>query len=120
MKKILIITREKERFSILSKHLETMGYFVSWADSAENGLQAITVDPPAISIIDEIVDGQTCFDLAKKVIEKNVFINLVLVSELLETIFHDTAEGLGILAHIPLTPDSGHAEKIITALETLL
>jgi len=120
MKKILIITHEKKRFSILSNYFENKGIFVSWADSVESGLEAIAADPPAVSIIDETVDGQTCFDLAKKIIEKNVFINLVLVSELPEKIFHDKAEGLGVLTHIPRTPDSEHAEKIITDLETLL
>ena len=120
MKKILIITREKSRFSDLSAGFENKGYVVSWGDSAESKWLVPGADQPSVGIIDETVDGQTCFELARKVIKKNVFINLVLVSELPEKKFHDAAEGLGILAHIPLTPESSHAEKIIASLGTLL
>lgn len=119
MKKILILTREKRRFSRLATGFKNKGYFVSWADSAEKGLQVIGDTPPDISVVDETIDGQTCFKLAGKIIKKNVFVNLVLVSGLPEKKFHIAAEGLGILAHIPLTPDSAHAKKIIASLESL-
>ena len=119
MKKVLIITLEKDRFSYLATGFEDKGYFVSWADSAENALKALGAEPPEISVVDETIDGQTCFELARKIIKKNVFINLVLVSELPEKELHDAAEGLGILTHIPLTPDSGHAKKIISSFESL-
>jgi DNA-binding response OmpR family regulator len=120
MRKILIVTRQKNKFSELVKALETENKCQTvWAGSFQTALASLAESPPDVVILDEILDGVTGLEMAKKIVLTNALINIAVVSRLSDEDFHEAGEGLGILAHLPPDPGRPEAEMLLTLLSNI-
>jgi hypothetical protein len=50
---------------------------------------------------------------------KNAMINQAVVSRLTPEEFHETSEGLGIMAQLPPKPDAGQAKMLMETLKSI-
>lgn len=95
MKKILIITRQPDKFTKLADGLSAVKTNdIVWADSVATARPAAfgLVD---LIIIDEALDGQSGLSIAKDMIRVNALAHLALVTTLSSEEFHEASEGLG-------------------------
>lgn len=118
LKQTLIVTHDKARFLELAEELASYACEITWADTGKSALDAVAGSPDLI-VIDEIVDGRPGLELAKKIIQVNALVNLVVVSPLSPEDFHEAAEGLGILAQVPPAPGISDAGRLLDALNAL-
>jgi len=119
MKKILIITRQPDKFTKLADGLSAgKPNDIVWADSVATARPAAfgLVD---LIIIDEALDGQSGLSIAKDMIRVNALAHLALVTTLSSEEFHEASEGLGVLASLPPHPDETDAERLLDALSAL-
>ncbi len=105
MKKILIVTQHDDKFFKLSKGLSAeKANDIIWANSVAAARSAAfgLVD---LIIIDENMEGRSSLSIAKDMIRVNALAHLALVSVLSPEEFHETSEGLGVLASLPSNSD---------------
>jgi DNA-binding response OmpR family regulator len=121
MHDIMIITNDKERFASLAQGFQSKpGFVIRRQDSFKESSDKLSKLSPALLIVDEEVDGISNFQIARQIITKNPMINLALVSGLSAHDFHETGEGLGILAQLPPHPGEEDALRLIALLEKIL
>lgn len=120
MKQILIITSRPDDFAGLAAGLEKHeSLSVLWADSKEKALAAVAGKTVDLAVIDESMGEVPGLQIAKDILMKNALVNLAVVSRLAPAIFHDEAEGLGIMAQLPIKPDAGDAKRLMETLKSI-
>lgn len=121
MLRICIVTEAPERFLDITEALaaESDCEF-DWSSSVQEALSLAGRCLPALMIIDEVVEGRTALEIARKVIEKNAMVNLVVVSRLDSEAFHEAAEGLGIAACLPPERDPERPQILLRTLDLLV
>jgi len=120
MKNFLIVTDTDDNFSGLLTALNARTELKArLADCTESALQALTESVPDLIIIDEAVNGVSGLDIARAIIRKNAMVQIAVVSRLSSEDFHEVAEGLGIMAHLPPGPGSHDAEILLETLEKM-
>ena len=118
MKQILIVTNREDRFSEFGDTLnQDSNISAVRTVSPETVLDCLADPPPALVIIDELEDGTPGLETARKILMRNAMIQQALVSSMSEAEFHDTAEGLGVMARISPEPDAAEAEMILETLK---
>lgn len=121
MKKFLIVTDKADDFSGLVRELHSQAELnIQWANSVKAALDTVAQSPPDLIIIDEKADGLSGLEISRMIIRKNAMINMAVVSSLSPEEFHETSEGLGILAQLRLRPDSGEADILLEALAKMM
>lgn len=117
MLRICFVTEDRERFSdlIVAFSARPDVEFV-WSATLAEALPIAERHPPDLMIIDEFVDGLSALAIARRVIRKNAMVNLVVVSPLKPDAFHEAAEGLGIVACLPLNPLSERRKILLKTL----
>ena len=120
MKHILIVTSREKNFAEfidgLTRH-DTIE--IRRAGSPQTVLDELSAAAPDLIVIDEDVDGTAGLTIARNVLMKNAMVNQVIVSSLSSEEFHETSEGLGILAQLPPRPDAADAEKVLELLKKI-
>jgi hypothetical protein len=117
MYQIAIVTEKKNKFDNLVRGFEIAGNCsIKWNDSLASTLELVAEAPPNLLIIDESVEQQDSLSIARQVILVNAMLNQAVVSPLSKEDFHETSEGLGIMAQ--LTPDL-KAEDARTLIQQL-
>ena len=120
MKQVLIVTSRFDDFSDLAAGLKIHEpVSIAWADSVESAQAAVSGKKVDLAVIDEIVGDQPGLKIAASILMKNAMVNLAVVSRLTPEIFHDTAEGLGIMAQLPPKPDAGQAKMLMETLKSI-
>lgn len=120
MKQVLIVTSRPGDFRALAAGIQKIEpASIAWADSGEAALAAVTGKTVALAVIDEIVGDQPGLKIAKDMLMKNAMINQAVVSRLTPEEFHETSEGLGIMAQLPPKPDAGQAKMLMETLKSI-
>lgn len=121
MKQVLIITSRPDDFTALAEGIQKIEpASIAWADSGDAALAAVTGKIVDLAVIDETVGGQPGLKIAKEILMKNAMINQAVVSRLTPEEFHETSEGLGIMAQLPPKPDAGDAKMLMETLKSIM
>lgn len=75
---------------------------------------------PALVIIDDGIDADGGLALARQLLQVNAFVHTVILSDMAEAMFHDAAEGLGVLMQLSATPESEDARQLLSHFRSLL
>ncbi len=116
----LLVCASRESFSNLDAVFAEMHVHAMSAESGSQALSLSTQHQFDIIIADETLPDMSGLELAKKLIIKNPMLNIALVSALSADDFHEASEGLGILMHLPPSPQKSDAEKLLEHLNHIL
>ena len=120
MKQLLIVTSRPDDFADLATGLKTHEpVSIVWADSVESAQAAVSGKKVDLAVIDETVGDQPGLKIATSILMKNAMVNLAVVSRMSPEIFHDTAEGLGIMTQLSPRPDAGQAKMLMETLKSI-
>lgn len=112
MTKIVVVSAAHDRLAGFMKTLQTAaGAPIQLATTAEAALVAARKSSPVLMVIDQQID-RPVFALVKEVMTINALINTAVISDQPEDVFHDTAEGLGILTQLPDPPTPTDASAL--------
>lgn len=121
MLRICIVTEAPERFADLTEALSAESDCeFEWSATITEALSLAERGMPALMIIDEFVDGMSALEVARRIIQKNAMVNLVVVSGMEPDAFHEAAEGLGIAACLPPEADSERPQVLLRTLDILV
>lgn len=121
MKQVLIVTSRPGDFTALAEGIQKIEpASIAWADSGEAALASVTGKTVDIAVIDETVGDQPGLKIAASIIMKNAMVNQAVVSRLTPEEFHETSEGLGIMAQLPPNPDAGQAKMLMETLKSIM
>ncbi len=89
------------------------------AASVEKALHLASENAVDLVIADEQLGDKTGLDLAAGLLSVNPMISCAAVSRLTPEKFHETSEGLGIMAQLPIHPCKEHAESLLHRLRQI-
>lgn len=114
MPRILLVVDRVETFEELAKALHQEGAAeIMWAHSSEAALEKAAADAPDLVIVDAYIGEVKGLDWIRRLISVNAFIQTAAVSRLTHEDFHETAEGLGIMAQLPPRPGKSDARRVL-------
>jgi len=114
MLRILLVADQVEAFEELARSLHhEAGVEILWAHDSEKALNKAASDAPDLVIVDEVIGEVQGLDWVQRLIRVNAFIQTAAVSRLPHEVFHETSEGLGIMAQLPPRPAKTDALRIL-------
>jgi DNA-binding response OmpR family regulator len=119
------------RILLVSARPEALGSFYDYltgqpevtlqpAASGAEALQLARAGSPHLVIIDQELPDSSPFKLVPDLLMTDAMINTAVVSSLSEEEFHETFEGLGIMARIAPDPTAEDARKLMATLKDIL
>ena len=93
---------------------------IEQVSSGVEALDAVRTDPPHLVIIDSALPDTESLSLVKDLLMANAMVNTAVVSPLSDQEFHESSEGLGILAVLPLAPGKSDAAELLRKLKQVL
>jgi two-component SAPR family response regulator len=120
MVKILLVTSERDPFSEFAGVLKQKDDVeLSRAATGQEALEAISVNPVDLVVVNENIDDMTGIEFMKKLLSINPMINCAAVSLLSPEEFHEASEGLGVLMQLPVSPGKQDAQNLLQRLNDL-
>jgi DNA-binding response OmpR family regulator len=111
MKSIVIVSQELDKWGAFTAELGNQCQMdVTYVRSGSEALAAAQEKKPIAVVIDQDLGDMTGMGLVSQLLQINAFINVALVSEQSEEVFHEATEGLGILMQLPPRPDAQAAD----------
>jgi CheY-like chemotaxis protein len=120
MLKLLLVSPDKDSLSDLASALAKHGNVdLSWAESGGKALDIVSGTAVDLVVTDERLGDMTGLELAERLLSVNPMINCASVSPLSPEDFHETSEGLGLMAQLPIRPGEEDAKDLLRRLKTL-
>ena len=88
--------------------------FVSTPDAVLHHVQAC---PPALILVDSILLPDNSAEFITNIMQHNAFVHVAYMSEQPEATLHDSMEGLGLVAFLPLVPQLQEATKLVATVQ---
>ncbi|MBU4316557.1 MAG: response regulator [Proteobacteria bacterium] len=118
---LLVSSRREELEGFIQGLRSDDNINLNQVETPEEALKAASAQgPPALVVIDGSTVKESGLDLARELLKVNAFIYTAILSDMDEALFHEQSEGLGILAHLPSKPDSGHARQLLRQLGQIM
>jgi DNA-binding response OmpR family regulator len=118
--RILVVTSDPKRLAIFANSLTaSQEVQVAWADSGAAALSDVRQHPALGVIVDENLPDMPGLELVRRLLPVNAMINTAVISSLPEAAFHETSEGLGILAQLSPIPTESQARELLAQLKRL-
>jgi DNA-binding response OmpR family regulator len=118
--RILVVTSDPKRLAEFADALTaSQEVQVAWADSGAAALSDVRQHPPLGVIVDENLPDMPGLELVRRLLPINAMINTAVISSLPEAAFHETSEGLGILAQLSPIPTESQARELLAQLKRL-
>jgi DNA-binding response OmpR family regulator len=107
MNSIVVVSPEVEKWGAFTAELGGQCQMdVIQVRSGEQAIAAVREKKPVALVIDQELGDMTGIGLVPRLLQVNAFINVALVSDQSEEVFHESTEGLGILMQLPPLPDA--------------
>ena len=120
MHRILVVTSDPKRLAEFANALKaSLEIHVAWADSGAAALSDVMKHPPLGVIVDETLPDMPGLELVRRLLPINAMINTAVISSLPDAAFHETGEGLGILAQLSPIPTESQARELLAQLKRL-
>ena len=120
MIKLLLVTPERKPFSEFTSALEKNDDVeLSWASTGHEALEALSVNPVDLVIVNENIGDMTGIEFMKKLLPINPMINSAAVSSLPPEDFHEASEGLGVLMQLPIRPGTAEAKDLLERMRNI-
>jgi CheY-like chemotaxis protein len=120
MHTIMIVGANPGRMKAIADAVQADGAFdLQWVDHGAQALAAASVHAPQAVVIDEALSDMTGLELVRRLLRVNALINTAVVSGLAPEAFHETSEGLGILAQLPTTPTPQTARDLLQRIKRM-
>jgi DNA-binding NarL/FixJ family response regulator len=87
--------------------------------TAEEAIDAAVRLVPVMAIVDQQVPGGEALEIVQRLLSVNAFIHTAVLTDMDEAVFHERSEGLGVLAGLPLRPDSADAVDLLAKLREM-
>ncbi|MEE4608351.1 MAG: response regulator [Desulfobacteraceae bacterium] len=117
-RRLLMATEKRAFFEPILENLVKDGRIqVDWTPDATATLARVRAGRPDLLIVDTRIDGRDGFDLCRKVLQVDAFVNMAAVSDLDDDEFHEASEGLGLVGRLPSRPDVGDLERLLDLLD---
>ncbi len=116
---------------LVSARLETLGSFhdylsgqpevsLQMAGTGAEAMQQVRSGSPQLVIIDHQLPDSSPAELVTDLLMTDAMINTAVVSPMSEEEFHESYEGLGIMARVPLMPTEKEARNLLNTLGNIL
>ena len=115
---ILVQTASRGAFAAFTGELERRGCAVITVATPEECLEAVRHKAPTLVVLDagsQEAAKQAVLDIMRA----NALVYTAVVTDMPEEVFHDTMEGLGILASLPAAPSVAEADRLLGLLAEL-
>lgn len=112
MLKVLIVTDTPSRFREFMGGLTESGADLETAASGRSALELLAANGFHLAVVDRELPDVTGLALVPKLVMADAMLNTALVSDLGPEEFHETSEGLGVLAQLPMNPGKAEAEAL--------
>jgi len=120
MHTILIVTGDRARLGALADAVKAEPTVeLRWAANGAEAMAAARNHPPLAAVIDEALADMGGLDLVRRLLPINALINTAVLSDQDPDSFHETSEGLGILAQLPSTPTPENAADLFDRLRRI-
>jgi DNA-binding response OmpR family regulator len=114
MPRILLVADQVEAFEGLARSLgDEEGVEILWSHDSEQALTKAASDAPDLVIVDEVIGEVQGLDWIQRLISVNAFVQTAAVSRLSHDDFHETSEGLGVMAQLPPHPGKTDALRVL-------
>jgi DNA-binding response OmpR family regulator len=114
---IVILSNSPGRLSLLTEALEAAGECrLERCHLLPAAQELISRKTPDLVVVDETVDDQGSLSVARQLVMTNAMVNLAVVSRLPAEEFHQAAEGLGIMAQLPVEPSAADGARLLVLL----
>lgn len=118
---ILLVTTQPDRFTAFSDRLAAQaGVRLLQVDSAAAALEAAVSQSPVLVITDQLIGQVPALTLVRQLMARNAFIHTAVVSDLDAEAFHESSEGLGVLAQLPAQPGQDDADALLALLRRMV
>jgi DNA-binding response OmpR family regulator len=119
------------RILLVSARPETLGSFTDYfsrqsgvafqrVGSGADALDRVRAGSPHLVIIDHELPDSSPFKFVPDLLMADAMINTAVVTPMPEEEFHETFEGLGIMARVPLDPTEKDAESLLNTLRNIV
>lgn len=116
-RRLLMATEKRAFLEPILESLITAGRIeADWAADAAATLARVKAKRPDLLIVDARIDGRDGFDLCRKVLQVDAFVNMAAVSDLDDDAFHEASEGLGLIGRLPSRPAVEDLERLLDLL----
>lgn len=115
---ILVQTSRPGDFAAFTGELERRGCAVTTVTTPEDCLDGVRRQAPTLAVIDA-GSTQAAKTAVMDIMRANALVYTAVVTDLPEEVFHDTMEGLGILAPLPVAPSAAEADRLLRLLAEL-
>ena len=117
-RRLLMATENRAFFEpILENLVENERIQVDWTPDAAATLARVKTARPDLLIVDARIEGRDGFDLCRKVLQMDAFMNMAAVSDLDDDEFHEASEGLGLVGRLPSRPAVADLERLLDLLD---
>jgi len=120
MFKVILTTRSHTNLAGLASVFEVnKDVHVFWAASGSQTLDRASETHVDLVVTDENLGDMTGLELVERLLKLNPMINCALVSPLSSRDFHNTTEGLGLMAQLSPRPKEEAGEELLNKLKKL-
>ena len=121
MLRIVLATPRPERFRSFTEALSSDPQVrMDQVGSGADAVSGVRASSPHLVIIDHELPDIKPLTLVTELLMVNAMVSTAMVSPLSEQEFHEAAEGLGILARLPLEPGGSDAVELLRKLREVL
>jgi PleD family two-component response regulator len=118
--KLLLVSLDQSSLSDLETALmEYDDIELSWVITGKAALDMVSKVAVDLVITDQDLGDMSGLQLASQLLKLNPMINCALVSDLSPEKFHETSEGLGLVAQLSVHPGKKDAEEIVVKLKQI-
>ena len=118
--RLLVVSPNRDSLSVFDSTLKSHNdVVIFWVESGGMALETLSDTTFDLVVTGEKLGDMTGFELAGKLISVNPMINCVVMSDLSHKDFHETSEGLGLMAQLPVQPSKKQTEELLQRLKNL-
>jgi len=117
---ILLVTSRADQLAAFEQALRSdANVELITIGTAEEAIDAAVRLVPVMAIVDQQVPGGEALGIVQRLLSVNAFIHTAVLTDMDEAVFHERSEGLGVLAGLPLRPDSADAVDLLAKLREM-
>jgi len=115
-----MVAGDRTNFAQLAEGIEARPDVVlTWAETGRDALDRAAGGGVDLLVTDERLPDMTGLELIGRLVTVNPMIDAAVASSLSDDDFHEAAEGLGIMARLPLRPGRGEGDGLLGRLEKI-